>query len=110
MDSDHIRHLVQTTTDNVERVIIGKRREVELVLVALLCRGHGRDYVVPEDLYALAEDVLLHRMRLNYEALAEGKTGPMVLQEILDELGEASSMSAVHTAEPTARPTHVAHR
>jgi hypothetical protein len=49
-------------------------------------------------------------MRLNYEALAEGKTGPMVLQEILDELGEASSMSAVHTAEPTARPTHVAHR
>jgi len=28
---------------------------------------HGRDYVVPEDLYALADDVLLHRMRLTYE-------------------------------------------
>lgn len=46
---------------------------------------HGRNYVVPEDLYALADDVLLHRMRLNYEALADGKTGPGVLREILDE-------------------------
>jgi MoxR-like ATPase len=36
---------------------------------------HGRDYVMPEDLFALAEDVMLHRMRLKYEALAEGVTG-----------------------------------
>ena len=48
---------------------------------------HGRDYAVPEDLFALAEDVVLHRIRLNYEALAEGKTGPGVLKEILDTLG-----------------------
>ena len=47
----------------------------------------GRDYVVPEDLYALAEDVILHRMRLSYEALADGKTGPQVLEEILGEVG-----------------------
>ncbi len=46
---------------------------------------HGRDYVLPEDLFALAEDVMLHRMRLSYEALAEGFTGPQVLQEILSE-------------------------
>lgn len=43
----------------------------------------GRDYVVPEDLFALAEDVVLHRVRLKYEALAEGQTGPKVLGEIL---------------------------
>ena len=48
---------------------------------------HGRDYVVPEDLYALAEDVLLHRMRLRYEALAEGISGVSVLKEILSEAG-----------------------
>lgn len=48
---------------------------------------HGRHYVVPEDLFALAEDVMLHRMRLNYEALADGKTGAGVLHELLDELG-----------------------
>ena len=46
---------------------------------------HGRNYVVPDDLYALAEDVILHRIRLNYEALADGHTGPSVLQSILNE-------------------------
>lgn len=43
----------------------------------------GRGYVVPDDLYALAEDVILHRIRLTYEALADGYTGPGVLQDIL---------------------------
>ena len=45
----------------------------------------GRHYVVPDDLYALAEDVILHRIRLNYEALADGHTGASVLQSILRE-------------------------
>ena len=45
---------------------------------------HGRDYVVPEDLFALAEDVMLHRIRLSYEALAEGKAASGVLREILE--------------------------
>jgi len=47
----------------------------------------GRDYVIPDDLFALAEDVLLHRMRLSYEALADGKTSVGLLQEMLHELG-----------------------
>jgi MoxR-like ATPase len=47
---------------------------------------HGRDHVVPDDLFALAEDVMLHRIRLNYEALAEGLTGRVVLKEILDSV------------------------
>jgi MoxR-like ATPase len=47
---------------------------------------HGRDYVLPEDLFALAEDVILHRMRLSYEAVADGFTGQQVLQEILSEV------------------------
>ena len=45
----------------------------------------GRDYVLPEDLFALAEDVILHRVRLTYEAVAVGFTGPQVLQQILSE-------------------------
>jgi MoxR-like ATPase len=48
---------------------------------------HGRDYVVPEDLYSLAEDVLLHRTRLTYEALAGGVSGAAVLKEIMAEVG-----------------------
>ena len=41
---------------------------------------HGRNYVIPEDLFALADDVILHRMRLTYEALADGLTGADVLK------------------------------
>lgn len=47
----------------------------------------GREYVVPDDLFALAEDVMLHRMRLTYEALAEGQTGADVLRQLLHEFG-----------------------
>lgn len=54
MDSSVIRQLVETTSDNVERVIIGKRREVELVMVALLCRGH----VLIEDVPGVGKTVL----------------------------------------------------
>jgi len=46
-----------------------------------------RDYVVPEDLFQLAEDVVLHRIRLSYEALAEGQKPASVLEEILKKLG-----------------------
>ena len=47
----------------------------------------GRDFVIPEDLYSLAEDVVLHRIRLSYEALADGLTGKDVLLDILGEMG-----------------------
>jgi MoxR-like ATPase len=46
----------------------------------------GRDYVVPEDLFALADDVLLHRLRLRYEALAEGMTTAQVLNRLMSDL------------------------
>ncbi len=46
----------------------------------------GRRYVTPEDLFDLAEDVMLHRMRLRYEAVARGVTPESVLQEILESL------------------------
>ena len=48
---------------------------------------NGRDYAIPEDLFALAEDVILHRIRLNYEALASGLSGQDVLRELLKEMG-----------------------
>ena len=35
-----IASLAKRVTDNVERVIIGKRHEVQLTLIALLCEGH----------------------------------------------------------------------
>ena len=44
---------------------------------------HDRDYAVPADLFALAEDVVLHRIRLTYEALADGRRPRAVLEDIL---------------------------
>jgi MoxR-like ATPase len=55
---------------------------------------HGRDYVLPEDLFALAEDAVLHRIRLNYEALADGKTGTKVLRSLLHEQGKRKAHSS----------------
>lgn len=48
---------------------------------------HQREYVTPEDLFDLAEDVILHRIRVSYEASASGHTGGEVLEEILNSLG-----------------------
>jgi MoxR-like ATPase len=47
---------------------------------------NGRDYVVPDDLFALAEDTVLHRVRLRYEAVANGQTPASVLHHLLDHL------------------------
>jgi MoxR-like ATPase len=49
-----VQELAARATVNVERVIVGKRREVELVLVALLCRGH----VLIEDVPGVGKTVL----------------------------------------------------
>jgi MoxR-like ATPase len=54
----------------------------------------GRGYVIPEDMYALAEDVILHRVRLNYEALADGFTGEFILREIMNDMGLTASTIA----------------
>jgi len=86
---DHCVELVRRTREN-RHVELGCSPRAGIALVsasrarALL---HGRDHVIPDDLFALAEDVMLHRMRLTYEALAEGLTGGDVLREILDSVG-----------------------
>ena len=54
----------------------------------------GRGYVVPDDLYALAPDVILHRIRLTYEALADGKNGDQVLRDILHDLTRGAGKRA----------------
>jgi MoxR-like ATPase len=43
----------------------------------------GRDYVGPEDVQALAHDVMRHRLILNYEAEAEGVTADKVIDELI---------------------------
>jgi len=40
MDPKEVQQFAQTVIDNVERVIVGKRQAIELLMVALLCEGH----------------------------------------------------------------------
>jgi MoxR-like ATPase len=49
-----VRTIADRVGTNVERVIVGKRREVQFVLVALLCRGH----VLIEDVPGVGKTVL----------------------------------------------------
>ncbi len=48
---------------------------------------HGRDHVLPDDCFALAEDVILHRLRPTYEALAAGRDPRHTLRQILGRSG-----------------------
>ncbi len=100
MEATHQVYVSETFTDHVIELVEGTRNHPNIELGcspragialvkaararALIC---GRHYVIPEDLYALAEDVVLHRMRLNYEALADGRTGADVLRSMLLDLG-----------------------
>jgi MoxR-like ATPase len=43
----------------------------------------GRDYVTPDDVHAVAPDVLRHRILLSYEAEAEGVTPDAVVAQLL---------------------------
>ncbi len=72
-----------------EHIELGCSPRAALALVhASRARAYinGRDYAVPEDLFALAPDVVLHRIRLKYEALAEGRRSPEVLRDLLSRL------------------------
>ena len=84
----HCVELVRRTRARKEIDVGGSPRAGIALTLAARARAfiHGRDYAVPEDLYVLAEDVLLHRMRLTYEALAEGVSGAAVLREILAQV------------------------
>jgi MoxR-like ATPase len=46
----------------------------------------GRPYVLPEDIKAIAPDVLRHRIHVSYEAEAEGIDGEEVARRILERV------------------------
>ena len=45
---------------------------------------NGRGYVIPDDIKNCAPDVMRHRLRISYEAEAEGITSEDILQRLLD--------------------------
>jgi MoxR-like ATPase len=68
------------------RVAYGASPRASLGLVAAgraLALLRGRDYVLPQDVVAIAPEVLRHRVVLSYEALAEGIDADRVVEEVL---------------------------
>lgn len=44
---------------------------------------HGRDYVLPTDVQAVARDVMSHRLVLGFDAVADNITPAQVIERIL---------------------------
>ncbi|MDQ3692766.1 MAG: MoxR family ATPase [Chloroflexota bacterium] len=54
MEQSAVQAVARVACDNVERVVVGKRHDVLLVIVALLCRGH----ILIEDVPGVGKTVL----------------------------------------------------
>lgn len=57
------------------------------IALDICARAHawlaGRDFVSPDDIQAVAPDVMRHRLIINFEAEAEGVTSDRVIQELV---------------------------
>ena len=77
--------------DNLSRIIdFGASPRATLAL-ASTARSHavlveGRGYVTPDDVKAMAHDVLRHRILLSYEAEAEGLTVDDVITRVIEQV------------------------
>ena len=60
------------------------------IYISLAARAHafldGRDYVLPDDIKAVALDVMRHRLIVTYEAEAEEITPEIVIGRVLDNV------------------------
>jgi MoxR-like ATPase len=92
---DYIVDLVHATRAPVDAGLASLQPLIEFgaspratIALAQTSRAHaflrGRDYVSPDDVKALAPDVLRHRVLLTYEAEAENVTQDEVIARILD--------------------------
>ena len=74
--------------ERIEKLIEYGASPRATIALAQTSRAHaflrGRDYVSPDDVKALAPDVLRHRVLLTYEAEAENVTQDEVIARILD--------------------------
>ena len=86
---DATRHPEKYQLDINGSIEYGASPRASLWLI-LAAKAHammkGRGYVKPEDVKAIAYDVLRHRVLLTYEAEAEQKTSDEIITQILDKV------------------------
>jgi MoxR-like ATPase len=97
VDPGLVSYAVSLATATREPATVGLDHVAELVAYGASPRGpialvqgaralalvHGRDYVIPADIRALAKDALRHRLVLTYQALAEERSADDVLDAVL---------------------------
>lgn len=84
---DYVSRLVEGTR-NATEVRLGGSVRAALALIRAaktLAAASGRHYVIPDDIKALAEPVLAHRMVLDAEAEFDGVTSSGVVSQVLIE-------------------------
>jgi MoxR-like ATPase len=95
--SDYVSRLVDATRSATEvRLGASVRGALALVRTAkTLAAAAGRHYVVPDDIKALAEPVLAHRLMLDPEAEFDGVTTSSIMSQVLMETPPPSDRQAV---------------
>ncbi|MDZ4045413.1 MAG: MoxR family ATPase [Rhodoglobus sp.] len=95
--NDYVGRLVEATRTSTEvRLGASVRGALALIRTAkTLAAASGRHYVIPDDVKALAEPVLAHRLIIDPEAEFDGVTGSSIMSQILLETAPPSDRQAV---------------
>ncbi|MEQ1736799.1 MAG: MoxR family ATPase [Rhodoglobus sp.] len=95
--NDYVGRLVEATrTADEVRLGASVRGALALIRTAkTLAAASGRHYVIPDDVKALAEPVLAHRLIIDPEAEFDGVTATSVMSQILIETAPPSERQAV---------------
>jgi MoxR-like ATPase len=95
--NDYVGRLVESTRTATEvRLGASVRGALALIRTAkTLAAASGRHYVIPDDVKALAEPVLAHRLVIDPEAEFDGVTASSVMGQILIETPPPSDRQAV---------------
>ncbi|WP_127793021.1 MoxR family ATPase [Agromyces sp. LHK192] len=93
---DYVSRLVEATrTAREVRLGVSVRGALSLIRAAKThAAGRGRHYVVPDDVKALAEPVLAHRLILDAEAEFDGVTASNLISQVLIETPPPSARQA----------------
>ena len=95
--NDYVSRLVEATRSATEvRLGASVRGALALIRTAKTrAASNGRHYVIPDDIKALAEPVLAHRLVLDPEAEFDGVTASSVISQLLIETPPPSDRQAV---------------
>ncbi|HXD61595.1 MAG TPA: MoxR family ATPase [Lacisediminihabitans sp.] len=95
--NDYVSRIVDATRTAVEvRLGVSVRGALALIRTAkTLAAANGRHYVIPDDVKALAEPVLAHRLVLDPEAEFEGVTPSSIISQIIIETPPPTDRQAV---------------